>query len=137
MTDSVAGSGGVGLYERLGLCGQDLGNFVRHGASSDRGQSLTVLDAQVGDEVFLECTHFVRRYGVNETLTSDEDDGDLLFDRLRYVLTLLENLNELLTTGELALRSRIEVRTKLREGFELAILSEVETGAYRKPSSWP
>src|SRR6185312_13930392 len=61
---------------------------------------------------------------VEQTLGSREDDGDLLFDRQRLILRLLQNFDEALTAVELRLRRLIKIGAKLRECRELAILLE-------------
>ena len=54
------------------------------------------------------------------------DDRDLLLDRQRLVLRLLQDLDEPRAAIELGLRRLIEVAAELRERRELAILREVE-----------
>ena len=67
------------------------------------------------------------RHVVDEAVRHRVDDHDLLLDRHRLVLRLLQHLDRARAALELALRRRIEVRGERGEGFELAVLREVET----------
>ena len=51
---------------------------------------------------------------------------DLLLDRQRRVLPLLEELDQALAARQLRLRRLVEVGAELREGRQLAVLREVE-----------
>ena len=51
---------------------------------------------------------------------------DLLLDRHRHVLALLEELDQALAAVELRLRGLVEVGAELGEGRQLAVLREVE-----------
>ena len=52
--------------------------------------------------------------------------ADLLLDRQRHVLALLQHLDQALAAIELPLRGGVEVGAELREGRHLAVLREVE-----------
>ena len=51
---------------------------------------------------------------------------DLLLDRQRHVLALLQQLDQALAAVELLLRRRVEVGAELRERRQLAVLRELE-----------
>src|SRR5579859_3228874 len=54
------------------------------------------------------------------------DDDDLLLDRERHVLALLEDLDEAHAAFELVARHRVEVARELRERGHLAVLRELQ-----------
>jgi CheY-like chemotaxis protein len=55
------------------------------------------------------------------------DHDDLLFDRHRHILSLLQDLDESLTASQLLLGCGVEVATKLREGRLFAVLRKFKT----------
>ena len=57
-----------------------------------------------------------------------EDAQDLLFDLERLILRLLQDLDEALAAIELRLRPFVEIAAELREGRQLAVLRQVQTG---------
>src|SRR5262249_3530161 len=70
----------------------------------------------------------VPRIDVVEVLVgSGEDEGDLLLDRDRLVLRLLEDLDQPRAARELSLGRLVQVAAELREGGQLAILRKLET----------
>ena len=78
----------------------------------------------MSQEGLLELADALGRDVVEESGGADVDHHDLLGDLERDVLTLLEDLDELLTAGELGLRGLVEVRTELGEGLQFAVLGE-------------
>ena len=54
------------------------------------------------------------------------DLDDLVLDRERLALALVERLDQALAAGERALRVGVELGAELRERLELAVLREVE-----------
>src|ERR1039457_3622448 len=54
------------------------------------------------------------------------DGQDLLLDRHRAVLPLLEDLGEALPASELLLRGLVQLRAELGEGRERAVLRQLE-----------
>ena len=62
----------------------------------------------------------------SEPLRAGEDDDDLLLDRLRHVLALLQDLDEARAAVELRARRGVEVGGELRERRHGAVLREVE-----------
>ncbi len=77
-------------------------------------------------EFGLERPAVFHRQIVEQTLGRREDDRDLLFDRQRRILRLLQNLDQPLTAIQLRLRRLIEIGAELREGRQFAILREIE-----------
>ena len=66
------------------------------------------------------------RHVVDEAVGHRVDDHDLLLDRHRLVLPLLEHFDRARAAIELPLRRGVEVRRERGERFELAVLREVE-----------
>src|ERR1035438_5152794 len=66
---------------------------------------------------------------IQVALDAGEDDEDLLFDRQRLVLPLLENLHQVFAAVELIDRRLVEIRAELREGRQRAVLRQVQTHA--------
>src|SRR5262245_47456780 len=64
---------------------------------------------------------------VEKTVRACINDGDLLFDRKRCVLVLLQDFSQSLTARKLRLSDFVEIGTKLRKGCEFAELCEVQT----------
>ena len=58
--------------------------------------------------------------------------SDLLFDRQRLILRLLQDFDQVLAAIQLRLRSLIEIGAELREGRQFAILRQIETQACRR-----
>src|SRR5690606_14978878 len=93
----------------------------------DRLPDLRVLRRHVLVEPVLEGTNPLHRNVIQIAVRHGVDDHDLLLDRHRRVLRLLEHLDGALPARELLLRGRVELRAELRERLELAVLSQVET----------
>ena len=78
-------------------------------------------------ELFLERTTLRDGQIVEVAVRAGINNGDLLFDRQRLILTLLEDLGEAFAAMELLLRGLIEIGTELREGSESAVLRQFES----------
>src|ERR1700733_4751164 len=63
---------------------------------------------------------------IEQPLRSGEQNRNLLCRGKRRKLRLLQKLGQTRTAVQLILRHLVEVRAKLREGSELAVLREVE-----------
>src|SRR5918994_3634262 len=93
---------------------------------ADIGQNGRMGRLEVVQKIMLPLPD-VRHLNVIQVAVGDGVDDDyLLLDRYRPVLRLLEYLDQTRAAGELALRSRIEVRPELRKGLELTILSQTQ-----------
>src|SRR5262249_5643433 len=64
---------------------------------------------------------------VQEALRTGVDNHDLLFQRQRMILPLLQDLHQTPAAIELILRALVQVAAKLGEGRELAVLRKAET----------
>src|SRR5882762_10216904 len=80
-------------------------------------------------QVLFKLTALLYRKIIQIPLGTRIDDHDLLFERHRLVLALLEDLHEAAAAIELVLRALIQVAAELREGRQLAILRQTETQA--------
>ena len=83
------------------------------------------------------CAQPLDRHGVEVAVGRREDDRDLLLDRERLILRLLQDLDQPLAAVELLLRRLVEVAAELRERRELAVLREVEPQRCRPPAASP
>ena len=105
----------------------------------DLGRPLLLLQDAVRDvlpdrvhvavQVALELADLVFRNVVEVARGAAEDDHDLLLDRDRLVLRLLQHLHQPLAAAQLPLGSLIEIRAELCECRELAVLAEVQLEA--------
>jgi hypothetical protein len=68
----------------------------------DGVQDIRMMPADVSEKVGLESTHVVYRHIIEMTPRAEEDRHDLLLDRHRRVLRLLEQLGKSGTSLELA-----------------------------------
>jgi hypothetical protein len=85
-----------------------------------------VLALEVVEEEFLEFADFGGLDLVEEATDTSVEDADLLLSDHGYVLLLLEELGELLTSVEEMLGGSVEIGTELGEGGDLSVLSELE-----------
>src|SRR5207302_8067082 len=85
----------------------------------------------VPEEIALELLHGLPGDVVEIAGGAAEDDHDLLLDRHRLVLGLLQHLHETLAPTELPLRRLVQIGAELGERRELAELAEVELEASR------
>src|SRR5262245_30488891 len=129
---SLGGLDPAGGYElrlpvvhRLGERGAEIvGELLLVG---DLGEHRRVPPLHPGQEEFLERVDLVHRHVVEQALRARVDDGDLLLDRQRHVLSLLEQLDHTLAPRELGEGGLVEVRAELGEGGELTELGQVQT----------
>ena len=70
---------------------------------------------------------------VEVALDAGEDRGDLLLERPRRVLRLVQRRHHPLAAGERLARGLVELGAELRERLELAVLGEVER---RRPATF-
>src|SRR6266851_573588 len=71
------------------------------------------------------------RHVVEKAVRDGEDDHDLLLDRHRLVLRLLQHLHHAGAAGELLLGGLVELGAELGERLELAVLRQIEPQASR------
>ena len=64
------------------------------------------------------------------------NDDDLLFDRQRRVLILLQNFRQPLAAGKLRQRGLVEIRSELRECRQFAELRQIQVEVNRQPGAW-
>ena len=100
------------------------------GDAAVRGDVL--LDLRMGlvheaQQALLEIAHPVEGNVVQEPARAGEDADDLLRERHRLVLRLLEQLRHALAAVETVARALVEVGRELCERRQLAILGEVES----------
>src|SRR6185436_10770499 len=114
------GESGLQLLAELALQVLLLGDRLHHWrlAAREPGQELLLVAAAFGD-----------RQRVEEAVRRREDHRDLLLDRQRLVLVLLQDLGHALAAVQERLRRLVEVRGEHREGGHLAVLREVEAQA--------
>ena len=94
----------------------------------DRRQHAAVTRAHELDELVLRGADVGHRDFVEEAVDAGVEDRDLLLDRQRRVLFLLQHFDEPRAAIELVLRGLVEVAAaELRERRQLAELREVET----------
>src|SRR6478672_725233 len=130
--DLVLAAGLELVLERLdGVLEAGAGLVLELLGLADRGQQAGLLAAQVVEELTLEPPHVLHRDRVELTGGTRPDRDDLLLDRVRVRLPLLEQLDEAGALGELGTRGRVEVRGEHREGLHRAELREVELQATR------
>mmetsp|Transcript_14605 Transcript_14605/g.28280 ORF Transcript_14605/g.28280 Transcript_14605/m.28280 type:complete len:558 (-) Transcript_14605:55-1728(-) len=85
-----------------------------------------VVGLNVLEPASLELTDALEVDGVKVATHTGEDNNDLLVDRHRLVLALLEELLEAGTTVKLVLGGGIEIGTELSEGSDLTVLGKLE-----------
>jgi hypothetical protein len=85
-----------------------------------------MLGPHVAEQGALEAGHRVGRHVVEIAVHAREDRDDLLLDRHRRELRLLQQLGEPRAAVQQALGRGVEVRAELGEGRHLAILRELE-----------
>ncbi len=82
-------------------------------------------------QLVVEPRHVGHRDRVDEAVRDRPDHGDLLLDRPRRVLALVERRHHALAAGELPLGGLVELGAELGERLELAVGGEVEAQAAR------
>src|SRR6187200_2404062 len=123
---------GTGALEELVLEGGDLGVerllglLLELAGLADGREQLVLAAAQVVQEVGLEAADVLDGDVVELAGGAQPDGDDLLLDRRRRGLALLEQLDEASALRELGSRRRVEVGGEHRERLEGAVLREVE-----------
>src|SRR3954449_6756969 len=92
----------------------------------DAAHQLLVLAVEAEDHVAEEVLDPLDLDAVEVPAGAREDRGNLVGDRERCPLALLQQLDEALASGQLLLRLGVELGAELGEGFEVAVLREVE-----------
>ena len=95
-------------------------------ALADLFEDLLVRALHVLEELPLELLNVLNGHGVEVAPGAQEDGDDLLLDRHRAVLRLLEQLDQPAAAVQLRLRCFVEVGGEGREGLEFAVLRQVE-----------
>src|SRR6187551_447625 len=90
-------------------------------AVTDRLEDLRMIRAKVSEHRRLVASNRGDIDRVDEAVGACEDRGNLLFDRHRAELRLLQQLGEARTASEQLLGRCIEVRTELGEGRHLTV----------------
>ena len=103
----------------------------------DGGEHAFFAGLEIILQLRLKLLHPLDRDLVEVAVLHRPEDGDLLFDRNRVVLRLLEQLHDALAAIELRLGGGIEVGTELGEGGQLAELRQVDLDLARRPASSP
>src|SRR6478752_5594885 len=112
----------------LGLEGL-LGLLLELAGLADRREQLVLAAAKVVEEVGLEAPDVLDGDVVELAGGAEPDRDDLLLDRRRRGLTLLEQLDEAHALRELGTRRGVEVGGEHRERLERAVLGEVQLEA--------
>ena len=92
----------------------------------DAGQHGRMPRLEEAIQLLLVAAQLFDGHRIEEALRRRVDDRDLLLDRQRLILRLLQNLHQPAAAIELRLCRLVEVAAELRERRELAILREVE-----------
>ena len=89
-------------------------------------QVLGVLRFEERRKLPLVFSHRGGRIVVNVAVCNREYDQDLLFNRLGFVLILLECFNKPASPGELVLGYLVKIRSELRERLDLPVLGKLK-----------
>src|SRR5579864_4509835 len=92
----------------------------------DRPQNSGIGRIDVLVQLFFELTHLVDRHVIEESAGARHDDQDLLRERQRRELVLLQQFDQALTAIQLRLRGFVEVAAELRECRQLAVLCQFQ-----------
>src|SRR6185437_9385181 len=101
----------------------------QHLAGAEPLADLWVARAHELVETALPLAHARHRHVVDEPVRHGEDDHDLLLDRHRLVLALLEHFDRARAAIELPPGGGVQVRRKGGKGFQFSKLGEVEPQA--------
>ncbi len=74
---------------------------------------------------------------IDVAVVNSKDRHNLLFNRQRHILALLEDFNQSSTTIQLTLGRGIKVGTELGKGRHLTIMRREPDAEYRQPASSP
>src|SRR5271166_3579774 len=110
-----------------GLRHRSLQVVIEHFLFLDARQNAGIRSFHVGIQSLLEITQLIDGHVVEQPLRSCEDDENLLGERQRLVLSLLQDLRQTASAGELSLGGLVQITAKLRERSQFAILSEIKT----------
>ena len=88
-------------------------------------------------QALLELAQLIDLHVVEQALRAGVDDQNLLGERQRLVLSLLQDFRQALAAGQLLLRGFIEIAAELRERRQFAILRQIESQTFRQPVAWP
>ena len=80
-------------------------------------------------QLHFERPALLERQIVQEPVGAGVDNQDLLFDRQRRILALLQNLHHAAAARELRRGGFVQIRAELREGGQRAILRQIQTQA--------
>ena len=92
----------------------------------DPAHQLPLLGLQPPEQVGEELLHALDLDPVEVAAGAGVDRGDLLADRERAALVLVQHLDQALAAAELLLRLGVELGAELRERLQVAVLREVE-----------
>src|SRR5205823_940295 len=92
----------------------------------DRCQDARVARIEEAIQLVLVCPNIADSDRIQITIGAGVNDGDLLLDRQRLILRLLQDFDQALATMQLRLGRLVEVAAKLRERRELTILRQVQ-----------
>src|SRR5437899_2778991 len=87
----------------------------------DRREDARVARIEEPIQLFLVRPQIADRDRIEIPIGAGVNDGDLLFDRQRLILRLLQDFDQALTSMQLCLSRLVEVAAKLRERRELTI----------------
>src|SRR5262245_32456620 len=105
------------------------GRLVREGTALADRLVDRALRPQGLAELLLEARHLRHGHLVEPAVDARVDRDDLLLDRPRLILRLVEGRDHPLAAGQGLLGRRVELRAELGEGLELAVLGEDEPQA--------
>uniref|UniRef100_A0A182SVP3 Uncharacterized protein n=1 Tax=Anopheles maculatus TaxID=74869 RepID=A0A182SVP3_9DIPT len=89
-------------------------------------QQRLLVRLDVRQEFLLELGNLARVHLVQVTAHTAVDDGDLLLDGHRHILSLLEQLGQAHTTVQQLLGGGIQIRTELGERSDLTVLGQLQ-----------
>src|SRR5262245_6812442 len=92
----------------------------------ERGEQARLARVEEAVQLRLVGAHLIDRNRIDEAVGGRDDDDDLLLDRQRLILRLLQHFDEPAAAIELVERRLVEIGAELRERGELAELREIE-----------
>src|SRR4051794_7114908 len=95
-------------------------------AAGDLLERLRRRGVQPLDQLVVELADAVDADAVEVAVGGGVDDRDLVLDRHRLALVLVQRLDQPLAAGQRALGVGVEVRAELREGLEVAVLGQLD-----------
>ena len=85
-----------------------------------------MLGANFGQQLLFESADLIHGDFVEIAADAGKDRNDLLFDRHRRILGLLQQFGQPFAARQKPLRRSVEIRTELGEGGDLTVLGELE-----------